>query len=103
MIQSEWIFIRHITHNMIDALVGVEKMLWETFLYCLFFRKSKTLSPKVGILSTTPVKKSELGLMNPMTSSNDKYLIFQSVSTELIQAVIVEGEFYNADHLLALS
>ena len=47
-----------------------------------------------------PVKKSGLGLLNPVTSTNKKYLSVQRASTELIWSVTGEGAFYNANHLL---
>ena len=49
-----------------------------------------------------PVKKSGLGLLNPVTSANKKYLSLERASTELIRAVIVESVFSNANCLLAL-
>ena len=66
-IQSEWVFIQRVTWEMGDAFAGVEKMIWEDFLPRLFFGKTKTLSPIVGAISTMPVKKSGLRLMNPVT------------------------------------
>ena len=50
-------------------------MLWKTFLPHLLFGKSKTLSPILGTLSTMPVNKASLGLLNTVTSANEKYLI----------------------------
>ena len=73
VIQSEWIFLQHFTWDTGDLFVGVKKMIRETFLLSLFFGKTKTLSPVVGDLSTTPVKKSGLGLTNTVTSAQDKY------------------------------
>ena len=49
-----------------------------------------------------PVKKSGLGLLNPVTSANKKYPSLQWASTELIQDVKGRGELSNADHLLSL-
>ena len=46
---------------------GVEKIIQETFLPRLFFRKAKTLSPIIEALSTMLVKKSGLGLLNTVT------------------------------------
>ena len=43
------------------------------------------------------VKKSGLGLLNPVTSENKKYLSFQRAIK-----VMEEGAFYNDDHLMAL-
>ena len=47
-----------------------------------------------------PVNKSVLGLLNPVTYLNEKYLSSQSASTELIRAATGEVVFSNADHLL---
>ena len=77
-------------------------MIWETFLPHLFFGNSKYLSPIVGDLSTTTVNKSSLGLLNPVTSANKKYLSLQCASTKFIRAVTGEGTFSNSYHLLAL-
>ena len=52
------------------AFAGVEKLPQDTFLPCLFFRKSKYLLPIVGTLIMIPFKKSILGLQNPVTSAN---------------------------------
>ena len=48
-----------------------------------------------------PVKKAGLGLLNPATSVNHKYLSLQHARTELIRAVMGGGVFSNDDHLLA--
>ena len=67
VIQSEWIFLQRFTQGTGDTFAGVEKIIWETFLPCLFLGKRKTFSPIVGDLITIPVKKSGLGLLNPVT------------------------------------
>ena len=77
-------------------------MIQETFLPCIFFGNTKTLSPIVGALSTMPVKKAGLGLLNPVTSEKEKYLSSQRGSAELIRAVTGGGAFSNADHLRTL-
>ena len=102
-IQPEWIFLQYVSWDTGDAFTGVEKIIHETFLPCLFFRKTKTLSPIMGDLSTTPVKKSGLGLLSQVTSAKEKYLISQWGSTELIRSVTGGGAFSNADHLRHLS
>ena len=58
-------------------IAGVEKIIRKTFLPLLFFGKSKTLSPIVGALSTISVQKSGPGLLNPVTSSQEKCLSSQ--------------------------
>ena len=50
-----------------------------------------------------PVKKSGLRLLNPVTSSQEKYLIYTRGSPELVQAVTGGGSFSNSDHLQTLS
>ena len=77
-------------------------MLRETFLPRLFLVKSKSFSPIVVNISTIPVKKSGLDLLNPMTSVNKKYLSLQRASTELLKYVTGEVNFSNANHLLVL-
>ena len=67
-----------------------------------FIQKLKNLSPIVGTLSTMLVKKSGLGLLNSVTSTNEKYLSSKRSRTELIQDVMGEGVFSNGNHLLAL-
>ena len=84
-IQSEWIFLQRMSKNTEDVFAGVDNLLWETFLPCIFFRKPKSLPPIAGILSMTPVNKSGLGLQNLVTSADEKYLSFQRASTELIR------------------
>ena len=68
-IQSEWIFLQRVTWDTGGAFFGLENMIQETFLPRLFFVKTKFLSPIVGDLSTMPVKKSVLGILNPVTSA----------------------------------
>ena len=77
-------------------------MIRETFLPRLFFGKTKTFSPVLGVLSIMPVKKSVLGLLNPVTSAQKKYLISQWGSTELVWAV-AGGGCSNANNLRTLS
>ena len=72
VIQLDWIFLQHVSTNMVDAFAGVEKMIWKTFLPSLFFGKEKPVSPIRGALSTIPVKKYLLGVLNPVMSMNNK-------------------------------
>ena len=58
--------------NTKDAFAVVEKMLWETFFPCLFFKNSKTLSPIVVTLSMTPFNKSGMGILITMTPEREK-------------------------------
>ena len=78
-------------------------MIQETILPRLFFGKTKILSPVVGALSTMPVKKAGLGLMNSVTSAQEKYLSSTRGISDLVQAVTGGGAFSNADHLRILS
>ena len=66
-IQSEWIFLQHVTWDTGYVFTGSGKKIQETFLPRLFFRNTKTLSPFVGSISAMPAKKSGLGLLNPVT------------------------------------
>ena len=50
-----------------------------------------------------PVKKSVMGLLNPVTSAKEKYLISQRGSTEMGWTVTGGGSFSNSDHLRTLS
>ena len=54
---------------------------------CLFFGKLKYLPSVIKSLSKFLVKKYGLGLQNPVTSANDKFLSSQHESTELIKDV----------------
>ena len=56
----------------------------------------------MGYLSKMLFKKSVLGLQNPMKSAVEKYVSLRCASTELIQVMKGEGEFSNANRLLAL-
>ena len=71
-IQSEWIFLQHVTWDTGDAFTGVKKMIQENVLPHLFFRKTKTLSPIVVTLSTMPIKVAGLGLLNKLTPEKEK-------------------------------
>ena len=66
-IQLEWIFLKWLTKYTGYAFAGVDKIFQEIFLPCLFFVKSKSLPPIVGILITMLVKKYGLGLQYPVT------------------------------------
>ena len=52
-----------------------------------------------------PVRKYELGLLNPVTSYQEKYLSSTRRSAELVRAVMGGGwgELFNANHLRTLS
>ena len=75
-IQPEGIFLQGVTKNMVDVFAGMEKLLRETFFTCLFFGKSKFLTPLIGNLIMMPIKKAILGFQNHVTSTNEKYLIY---------------------------
>ena len=77
-------------------------MIRKTFLPCILFRKTKNLSPVVGDLSTMPVKKYGMGLLNPVTSDQEKYSSSTQGSVELVQAVTGGGEFSYVNHLRTL-
>ena len=64
VIQLEFIFLQLVTMNMGYLFAGVEKLLRETFLPHIFFRKLKSLTPIVGTLITILVKKADLGIKN---------------------------------------
>ena len=72
--------------------MGVEKMIWKTVLPRFYFAKSKYLSPIVGTLINIPVNKAGLGLLNPLTSANEKYLSFFQI-LHCIQFLPYEGHF----------
>ena len=101
-IQSERIFLQHVTKNKRYSFTGVEKLPRETFLPCLFFRKYKYLPSIVGTLSKFLVKKSGLGLQNSVTSSKEIFLSLWHASIELIRDVKRERKFSTSDHLQAV-
>ena len=81
--------------------MGIDNLL-RYFLPRLFFRKPRSPTPLIGALITVLVKKFGLGLKNPVTSTDEKYLSLQSASMELNQDVIGEGCFSTDNHLLEL-
>ena len=85
-----------------DAFAVVEKMIRKNLFLRPFFGKLESLSPIVGTLSTIPFKKYDLGLLNTMISTNNKYLSLKRAITELIQAVKGGGAFFNANHILEI-
>ena len=91
---------RHLGHG--GCVHGIGKNDSENIFASYFLRKEKNLSPIVGTLSTTTIKKVGLGLLNPVTSSKEKYPSSQKGSKELIRAVTGGGEFSNANHLRML-
>ena len=97
-IQLEWILLQHVTCDTGDSFAGVEKMIRETFLPCLLFK----MNPPplvVGALSTMPVNKYGLGLLNTVTFEQEKYLSSTRGSTELVRAVTGGERLSNGDHL----
>ena len=78
-------------------------MILETFLPRLFFGKTKTLSLILGALSTMPVKKYGMVLLDLVISAQYKYLSSHQGSAELVRAVTGGESFSNADHLRTLS
>ena len=83
--------------------MGVKKMIRETFLLSLFFGKTKTLSPFLGALSTTPGRKPGMGLTNIVMSAQEKYISSIRGSAELVRAVTGGRKLSNTDHLRTLS
>ena len=86
-------------------MLGLCKIMWyhlDEFFPHLFFGKKKTLFPAIGYLSKMLVKKASMGLLNPVTSAQEKYLQYQQGSAELVRAVTGGGLFLNADHLRTL-
>ena len=67
-------------------------MIRGTFLLRLFCGKSKNLSPFVGALSTIPVSKARLGLLNPVMSAQEKYLSSTRGIVELIWGMTGGGQ-----------
>ena len=84
------------------AFAGVEKLLRGGGFPGLFLGKYKSLTPLVGTLNTIPVKKSGLGLQNPVTSTDKKFQSSRRASTELIHTVTEESELSTAGQLQAL-
>ena len=78
-------------------------MIHKTLLPCLFFGNTKNLPPVIGALSMMPAKKSTLGLLNPVTASQENYLRSTQGITELVRGVTGGGVFSNANHLRTLS
>ena len=70
----------------------MEKLFGKTLLPLLSFRKSKYLPPIVGTLSTIMVKKSGIGIQDPVTSANNKCLSLIHASSELIDSITGERE-----------
>ena len=73
--QLEWIFLQCTTKDTGKAFLVVEKVLWGIFFASSFLWNIKPLSPVVGSLSTLLVKKSGMGIHNPVTSAADKNTI----------------------------
>ena len=86
-------FLQRVTWDTGYAFERVDKTIWEFVLLHLFFQKTKTLSPIVGSLSTTPIKVAGIILLNPVTSEKKKYLIYHQGSAELIRYVTGEGHY----------
>ena len=85
-IQPEWIFLQCVNWDTEVAFLGVDKIIWETFLPHLFFGNTKTLTPIVVTLSTLPIKVDGLGLLNPGMLAKEKYPSSQQGSATLIRA-----------------
>ena len=77
-------------------------MIQETFLSHLFFGKKQFFSPILVDLSIMPVNKSGLGILNPVISEQEKYLITQRRSAELVWDMAGGGGLSNHDHIWKL-
>ena len=75
-------------------------MIRETLLPCLLSKKN--LSPILGNLSTMPINMDGLGLINTVTSENNKYPRSQRGRAELIRAMTGGGALSNSDYLQTL-
>ena len=101
-IKSGWIFLQHVAKDTRQEFTGLGKVVQENFSPRLFFGRLKTLPPVVGDLSKFLVKKSGLGLQNPVTSSIDKYKISLCESCNLIGTFTGKRVFSTADHIWAV-
>ena len=84
------------------VFTGVEKLLCETFLPRLFFRKLIYFTPLIGNMGTMPVNKAGLSLKNTATCINKKSISSQRVITDMIWTVTGESELFTVNHLQAL-
>ena len=96
--QSKLIFLQRTMKETGQAFTGLKKFLRETFLSRFFFGHPPP-PPIVGALSTLTVKKSGMGLQNPVMSAKDKYTISLCAIDELIGEVKGEMVFSTADHI----
>ena len=99
MFQLEWILLQPVMKDTGRAFMGMEKVLWETFLPHLLFGKYKTLPPILGALSMFPIDKSLMGLHNIVTSAQKKYSRSIHASGELIGAVTGKWVCSTSDHI----
>ena len=67
-----------------------------------FLLKIENRPPILGALSTLPVKKSGMGLHNPVTPAQEKYNRSLCASDWLIGAVKGKQMFSTADHIRAV-
>ena len=77
---------------------GVEKLIQETLLPCLFSGKYKSIPTIIGTLSKIPVKKSGLILKNPVMSDNEKCLSSRRACSELIKVMNRKRKFTTSNH-----
>ena len=75
----------------------VKKMIREKILHRLLSGKPKTLPSIVVALSMLTVKKSGMGLKNPVTSAEEKFTSSLCTSDKLIGAVKGNQVFSNDD------
>ena len=92
--QSNWNgYYQRVTKDTGYEIAGVEKLLQENVLPSIFFGKSKYFPSIVVTLSTIAFNKYSLGLQDPVTSDNNKYLSFLHTSSKLIGATTRESVF----------
>ena len=88
VIQLEWIFLQRLMNGTGYTFAGVDNLIRGTFFTHFFFEESKYLLPIVGTLSTISVKKCGIGLQEPVTPDNKKYLSLICVGSKLTGSVM---------------
>ena len=100
-IRIDFFSTRHLGHRRLVRGSGEDDSI--NLFASSFLQKDENPLPVVGAISTMLVRKAGLGLLNPVTSVQDKYLSSTQGSAELILAVAGGGGFCNYDHLRTLS
>ena len=94
-LQAEWAYLQRVVPQIADQFQDIEDAIVQSFLPALFDEDNTELIEELRDRLTLSVKKSGLGIPNPVTSSPENHESSKVITSSLVQSLI-EGKNLNA-------